>query len=80
MVSGRQPATLGDHRNQSAQDAAVMSEEHRNPSKNAVHGPPEHRPVWWLEDPFGSIVTGIAAPVVAVALLAAMIAVLASAH
>lgn len=39
-----------------------------------------HRPVWWIEDPFGSIVTGMVAPAVAVAVLAAMIAVLASTY
>jgi len=39
-----------------------------------------HRPVWWIEDPFGSIVTGLVAPAAAVAVLAAMIAALASVY
>ncbi len=35
---------------------------------------------WWLEDPFGSVVTGILAPTVAVAFLATVTFALASAY
>jgi len=51
----------------------------RNPA-NALGEAETHRPVWWIEDPFGSIVTGMVAPAVAVAVLAAMIAILASTY
>ena len=51
----------------------------RNPANLRVEAA-THRPIWWIEDPFGSIVTGMVAPAVAVAVLAAMIAVLASTY
>jgi hypothetical protein len=44
--------------------------------------PSEQAPAtsWWLEDPFGSVVTGILAPTAAVAFLAVVTFVLASAY
>lgn len=58
----------------------IAATETRRPATRAEPSAMPRAASWWLEDPFGSVVTGILAPTVAVAFLATVTFALASAY